>query len=330
MGRGRLAVPATATLPAVRALITGATGFAGPHLIDHCLEGGDELHALVFPGTELHRPGAVTAHPGDITDRRTVAELVGRVKPEVIYHLAGYSSVGRSFADPIGTWDLNMNGSLALLDALRVHDSRARTLVVTSSEVYGRVPLGELPARESTPFRPASPYGASKAAVDLAAAQYRENYGVQAIRVRSFNHIGPGQDDRFVLPNVASQIVRAEREGRDAVEVEVGNVSTRRDFTDVRDIVRAYRILAVEADPARAYLPCTGRSLEVRELLEGLAPHAKIPVTLISDPARRRDGEQPDLYGDPGALRDELGWAPEYRLEQTLKDTLADSRRHTT
>ena len=323
----RGAVTAAATLPAVRALITGATGFAGPHLIDHCLEAGDELHALVYPGTALERPDAVVAHLGDVTDGAGVAALLRRLKPEVIYHLAGYSSVGRSFADPIGTWDLNLSGSLAVLDALRVAADGARALVITSSEVYGRVPADELPARESTPFRPASPYGASKAAVDLATAQYRENYGVMAIRVRAFNHIGPGQDDRFVLPNVAGQIARAEAEGHEHVEVRVGNVDTRRDFTDVRDIVRAYRVIATEGDPARAYLPCSGRSVAVRELLEGLAPHARLSVSLTSDSGLRREGEQADLYGDPGPLRDELGWAPEYDLDHTLADTLTDSRR---
>ncbi len=314
----------------MRALITGATGFAGGHLIDHCLANGDELHALVFPGTALARPDEVRAHPGDVTDRDAVAALLARVGPDVIYHLAGYSSVGRSFADPIGTWDLNMNGSLAMLDALRVSESPARTLMITSSEVYGRVPLDELPARESTPFRPASPYGASKAAVDIAAEQYRDNYGVRAIRVRAFNHIGPGQDDRFVLPTVAGQIARAEAEGAEAVEVRVGNVDTRRDFTDVRDVARAYRLIASDGDPARAYLPCSGRSVAVRELLEGLATHAEIPVSISSDATLRRDGEQPDLFGDPGPLRDDLGWIPRYPLEQTLEDTLADSRRHAT
>lgn len=310
----------------MRALITGATGFAGPHLIDHCLAEGDELHALVFPGTELARPDAVTEHPGDVTDRALASEMVSRLKPDVIYHLAGYSSVGRSFGDPIGTWDLNLNGSLALLDAMRAAGSTARAVVITSSEVYGRVPDDALPATEQTPMRPVSPYGASKAAVDLAAGQYRENYGVQAIRVRAFNHIGPGQDERFVVPNVAGQIVRAEAAGDDAVEVHVGNVETRRDFSDVRDMVRAYRLIATEGDPEKVYLPCSGRSVAVRELLEGLVPHAEIPVSLVSDADLLREGEASDLYGDPSRVRDELGWSPKYSLVETLEDTLMARR----
>jgi GDP-4-dehydro-6-deoxy-D-mannose reductase len=307
----------------VRILITGATGFAGRHLSSCCMALGHEVHALVRPGREDAVVRGTRAHAADIGDAGRVAALVGRVAPEGIVHLAGAASVGRSFGDPVGTWDLNLGGTLAILEALRTQAPRTPALIVTSGEIYGRVPVEALPVTEDTPLRPISPYGASKAAADLAAAPYRAAYGVAAVRVRAFNHIGPGQDARFVLPNVARQIARAERDGLDRVEVTIGNTDTRRDFTDVRDMVRAYVLLLERADPDQVYLACSGRSTPVTTIVEGLAPLARIPVTFSSHEGLRREGEQPDLYGSPERLREATGWTPEIPLETTLADTLA-------
>ncbi len=257
-----------------------------------------------------------------MADARVVAGVLRAVRPDRVVHLAGASSVGRSFAEPLETWAVNLGGALGVLEALRREAPDVPALVVTSGEIHGRVAAGELPVDEDTPLRPVSPYGASKAAADLAAAQYRAAYGLRAIRVRAFNHVGPGQDPRFVLPNVARQIARAEREGREAVEVRVGNVDTRRDFTDVRDMVRAYALLLERGDPDAVYLACTGRSLAVRELIDGLVPLARVRVSFASDEGLRREGEQPDLYGSPARLRADTGWEPEIPLQTTLADTL--------
>lgn len=292
----------------MRLLITGATGFAGSHLTSCAERLGHEVHPLP--------PGA------DIRDRAALDAALRDVAPDAVAHLAGASSVGGSFADPAGTWDVNLGGTLALLEALREGAPDTRALIVSSGEIYGRVDPGALPVGAETPLRPLSPYGASKAAADLAAGQYRAAYGVPAVRVRAFNHVGPGQDARFVLPNVARQIAQAEHEGRDAVQVRLGNVDTRRDFTDVRDMVRAYLLLLERGDPDTVYLACSGRSRPVRELVEALAPHARIPVTFTSAAERRREGEQPDLYGSPARLRDDTGWTPEIPIETTLADTL--------
>ncbi len=292
----------------MRVLITGATGFAGRHLTSCCAAAGHEVHAL---------PREV-----DVRDGEGVARAVRELAPDAVAHLAGVSSVGGSFADPLGTWDVNLGGTLALLEALRREAPETRALIVSSGEAYGRVPPGELPVGPDTPLRPLSPYGASKGAADLAAAQYRAAYGLPALRVRAFNHVGPGQDPRFVLPNVARQIAQAEHEGREAVEVRVGNLDTRRDFTDVRDMARAYLLVLERGDPDAVYLACSGRSRPVRELVEGLAPLARIPVTFSSDPGLLRAGEQPDLYGSPARLRDDTGWTPEIPIETTLADTL--------
>jgi len=314
-------VPLVASRP-VRILITGATGFAGRHLSSCCTALGHEVHALVRPGREGAVVRGVRAHVADLGDAAQVGALVARVAPEGVVHLAGASSVGRSFGDPLGTWDVNLGGTLSVLEALREQAPRTPALIVTSGEIYGRVPADALPVTAATPLDPVSPYGASKAAADLAAGQYRAAYGVAAIRVRAFNHIGPGQDARFVLPNVARQVARAERDGLTHVEVSVGNLDTRRDFVDVRDMVRAYVLLLERGDPDEVYLACGGRSTPVRAIIEGLAPLARIPVTFTSHEGLRREGEQPDLYGSPERLRDATGWTPEIPLETTLSDTL--------
>lgn len=307
---------------AVRVLITGATGFAGHHLSSYCAALGHEVHGVVRAGREGAVPEGVVAQVADLRRPGSMAALLERTAPDRVVHLAGASSVGRSFAEPVATWEINLGGTIGLLEALRTTAPATPALIVSSGEIHGRVPVDELPVTADTPLRPISPYGASKAAADLAAGQYRAAYGINALRVRAFNHIGPGQDARFVLPNVARQIARAERDGLDAVEVRVGNLDTRRDFTDVRDMVRAYWLLLERGDPDAVYLACRGRSLPVRRVIEGLAPLARVPVTFRSDPALRRDGEQPDLYGSPARLRADTGWRPEIPIDTTLADTL--------
>ena len=306
----------------VRVLITGVTGFAGGYLSSYCAQLGHDVHGLVRAGRESAVPPDVTAHSADLRDPSSVGGALREAAPDRVVHLAGASSVGRSFAEPLATWDVNLGGTLGLLEALRSHDPAIPALIVTSGEIHGRVPLEDLPVTVDTPLRPLSPYGASKAAADLAAGQYREAYGLHAIRVRAFNHVGPGQDARFVLPNVARQIARAERDGQEAIEVHVGNVDTRRDFIDVRDMVRAYWLLLERGDPDVVYMACGGSSMPVRRLLEGLAALARIPVTFASDPSLRRDGEQSDLYGSPARLRADTGWSPEIPIDTTLADTL--------
>jgi GDP-4-dehydro-6-deoxy-D-mannose reductase len=305
----------------VRVLVTGIGGFAGRHLARHCAALGDEVHGLELVETTLPVEGADAVHRGDVTRADQVGEVLDEVRPDGVVHLAGAASVGRSFEEPVATWELNLGGTLSMLEALRGRGGDVPCVVVTSSEVYGEVPVAELPVDDRTPMNPVSPYGASKAAADLLAAQYRRSYGVPAIRVRAFNHIGPGQDRRFVVPSVAAQIATLEREGRDDAVIEVGNVETRRDFTDVRDMVRAYRLLLERGDPDRAYLACTGRSHPIRELIDGLVALARTPVAMRSDPSLRREGEQPDLYGSAAPLA-AAGWRPEIPLEATLLDTL--------
>lgn len=305
-------------------LVTGATGFVGHHLAAVLRAGGADVHALVRDPDVEPVPEGVEAHAADIRDPAAVAQVVDAVGPERIAHLAGASSVGESFARPLETWDVNLDGTLAVLEAARRAARPPRVLAVTSGEVYGRVPLDELPVTHETPLTPVSPYGASKAAADLAVGQYHDGYGLDVMRVRSFNHFGPGQDPRFVIPSIARQLAEAERAGGDGpVEIHVGNIDTRRDFTDVRDVVRAYALLLERGRPGDPYLVCTGRSLSIRDVIDGLAALCTRDVRVVSDAGLRRSGEQSDLYGSPERVRVDTGWAPAIPLEQTLADTLA-------
>lgn len=306
----------------MRALVTGISGFAGHHLAAELLGEGHEVHGVIISDAEPVPRGVASASVADITDPVAVAAAFAAVDPELVFHLAGAASVGQSFADPTGTWRVNLDGTLAVLEAIRLGHQGARCVVVTSGEVYGLVPEASLPVGPDTPMFPHSPYAASKAAADIAALQYHLGYGLQVLRVRAFNHIGPGQDARFVVPAVARQIALGERDGLDHIEIHVGNVDTRRDFSDVRDMVRAYRLVAERGDPEVAYVAGSGRSVAVRELVDGLAAMARAKTTVASDATLRREGEQADLYGSPDRLTADTGWVPEIPLNVSLRDTL--------
>jgi GDP-4-dehydro-6-deoxy-D-mannose reductase len=306
----------------VRVLATGISGFAGHHLVADLIGAGHEVHGVFWNEREPVPTGVVGVHYGDITDEAAMSAAVAAVAPELVFHLAGVASVGESIARPIATWHVNLDGTLVLLEALREHAPTARCVAITSGEVYGKVAIEDLPVGLETPMRPYSPYGASKAAADLAALQYHLGYGMPVLRVRAFNHIGPGQDPRFLVPTVARQIAVGERDGASRIDIHVGNVDTRRDFTDVRDIVRAYRLIAERGSPEIPYLACTGRSVAVRDLIDGLASLATVETTITSDATLRREGEQPDLYGSPDRLTADTGWVPQIPLDVSLKDTL--------
>ncbi|MEO2085871.1 MAG: GDP-mannose 4,6-dehydratase, partial [Acidimicrobiales bacterium] len=209
----------------MRALVTGAAGFVGGHLVDHLRASGDDVTC-----TDRASGGP------DLLDAAGIRGLVAEVRPEVVYHLAGQADVGGSWDSPVQTLRTNAEGTLILLEAVRVLDG-VRVVTVSSADVYGMVDPGDLPTPESAPLRPVSPYAASKAAADLLALQAHLGHGLDVVRARSFNHLGPGQSDRFVCSALASRIAAAELAGGDSIRV--GNLDARRDFTDVRDVVRA-------------------------------------------------------------------------------------------
>jgi GDP-4-dehydro-6-deoxy-D-mannose reductase len=297
----------------MRALVTGATGFVGPHLVDHLRSAGDEVVGL--------DEGIV-----EICDADAVSAWIGRHRPEVVYHLAGWADVGGSWAAPQEAFRVNAEGTLNVLQAALAVECR-RVLVVSSADVYGIVATDELPITEDHPLRPVSPYAVSKVASDYLGLQAWLGRHLEVVRVRAFNHLGPGQSDRFVAPAIASRIAANERDGGD--EIPVGNLAARRDVTDVRDVVRAYRLLIEAGEAGEAYNVCSGVDVEVAELADRLLAMATRPMRLVVDPSRHRPVDVPVLRGDSTKLQSATGWKPEISLDETLRDVLDDWRHRT-
>ncbi|HEX6419773.1 MAG TPA: GDP-mannose 4,6-dehydratase [Acidimicrobiales bacterium] len=296
----------------MRALVTGAGGFVGAHLVRHLEEQGDDV-------VQLER----TVDGVDIADADALTDAVVAAKPEAVYHLAGAADVGGSWAEPRETFLANALGTLNVLEAGREAGAE-RVLAVTSADVYGRVTADELPLTEDRPLRPVSPYAASKVAADALAQQAWLGHRLPVIRVRAFNHLGPGQSDRFVAPSLAARIARNERDGGD--EVPIGNTTPQRDVTDVRDVVRAYRLLIETGEPGAVYNVCSGHAVSVQAIADALLAMAARPMRLVSDPALQRPVDIPVLVGDSTRLRAATGWQPTIPLDETLADVLADWR----
>jgi GDP-4-dehydro-6-deoxy-D-mannose reductase len=296
----------------MRALVTGASGFVGRHLITHLQHRGDAV-------------AAIDRHTGvDILDETAVRKAIGDARPNVVYHLAAWSDVGGSWSDPMAVFRVNAEGTLRVLQACTEHRVD-RVLLVGSADVYGPVTEDELPLTEEAPLRPASPYAASKAAADLLGLQAWLGHELGVIRVRAFNHHGPGQTSRFVAAALAERVARNEAAGDPIVTV--GNLSARRDFTDVRDVVVAYRLLAEQGQPGEAYNVCSGSAVSITEIAELLLRMASIPMRLETDPSLSRPVDVPVLLGDDTKLREATGWRPTIPIETTLADTLDDARR---
>jgi GDP-4-dehydro-6-deoxy-D-mannose reductase len=305
----------------LRALITGYGGFAATHLARHLLAITDwQLWGTVFrPEERDGRPvDGVTALAADLRDPGSAREAVARAAPDVVFHLAGQAFVPAAWDDPWATFETNVRMQLNLLEALARRP--VRVVAITSNEVYGRLPESALPVDESGPLAPLNPYATSKAAQDLVAAQYAAT-GRDIVRVRPFNHIGPGQDDRFVVASFARQLAEAEAGRREPV-IRVGDLSARRDFTDVRDMVCGYALAARDGRSGEVYNLGSGVARPVREVLETLLALATVPVAVEEDPARRRPSDVPVTLCDAGKARRELGWEPVVPFEETIADTL--------
>jgi len=297
----------------MRAVVTGGLGFVGQHLVRHLRDAGDDVTTLDHRGD----------HAVDITDGPAVAAVLTEVAPEAVYHLAGWADVGASWADPVTVLRVNAEGTLHVLRACTAAGV-GRVLTVASADVYGVVTEDELPLTEDSPLRPTSPYAASKLAADALAQQAFLGHGLGVVRVRPFNHLGPGQSEQFVAPAIAARIARAERDGSDSIPV--GNLSARRDVTDVRDVVRAYRLLVERGRPGEVYNVCTGRDLAIQTLADLLVGLARRPIELVADPALLRPVDLPVLRGDASKLRAATGWEPSIPIEQTVADLLDDMR----
>src|SRR5579864_3031116 len=310
----------------MRALVTGASGFVGGHLAEHLIESGDVVIGISargrWPRTLAHLAHQVRIEEFDLvaSAESELAGLIARKQPEVIYHLAAQSNPQASVADPRGTWALNLGGVLNLLEAVKGSGLAPRVVLVGSGVCYGNPGPEHLPVTESCPLRPNNPYSASKGASDLLGIQHYLGHGTDVLMVRPFNHSGPRQSPTYVLGALARQVadVEAGRKPR----VEVGNLDVVRDFTDVRDVVRAYRLLALRGVSGEIYNLGSGQGTKLADALDMLTALARFPVEVQVDPARLRPVDQRMLVADPSKLRAATGWQPQYSIDRTLADML--------
>ncbi len=309
----------------MRVFITGATGFAGSHLVDLLLAGGHDVLALVHEATShqgLPQHERVRPVIGDLLDPDGLATTVSQARPDVIFHLAGQAYPARSWLEPAQTIAVNTGGTANLLRAAAEY-GRPRVVVVTSAEIYGPISSEDLPLTERTEAHPRHPYGVSKLAAGELTRAYWERYGLPVVEARPFNHIGPRQAPGFVVPDFASQLV-AIRLGQSAPVIRVGNLEPQRDFTDVRDVAAAYLKLAEAGRPGEPYLICSGRPISVRTLLETLIIINGVDVEVAIDERRVNPSDIPCLYGSYGKIEADTGWRPQISLRQSLTDALAD------
>ncbi len=293
----------------MRALLTGGSGFAGRWLAAHLRAAGDEVECC--------------ASDLDVRDADAVSATLQQAAPEVVYHLAALTHVGRSFEEPAATFAVNALGTLNLLEAVRKLGRPAKVVLVSSSEVYGQG--AGVPLDEHAELRPVSPYAASKVAAEFLGVQAAIGRGLDVVRVRPFNHVGPGQDPNFVVSAIARRVALAEAAG--GGEVPVGNLGARRDFTDVRDVVRAYRLVAMKGEPGEVYNVCSETTISIAEIAQRLAALAHGEVRLVTDPALVRPIDVAVIAGDATRLRRLTNWAPRIELSTTLAEVLEHWRR---
>jgi GDP-4-dehydro-6-deoxy-D-mannose reductase len=302
----------------MRVLVTGAAGFVGSWLVPALVARGHAVYAAGPPAHAAPADGMGARWMElDVTSADSVAAAVKAAAPDAVFHLAGQASVGDSFRDPLGTWDVNATGTLRLASAL---PEGARLLMVSSAEAYGSISEAEQPLREERPLHPNNPYAASKAAAEMAALQAGESGGIEVVVARSFNHTGPGQDPRFALASFARQLALIRAGGAEPV-LRVGNLSARRDLLDVRDVVRAYLTLMETGKPGCVYNVCSGTARAMHEAVEELVDLSGTRARVEVDPERVRPVDVPLLLGDNARLRG-LGWAPAIPFRQTLADLL--------
>jgi GDP-4-dehydro-6-deoxy-D-mannose reductase len=311
----------------MRALITGITGFAGSHLAEYLLS--DHPQVAVY-GTHrwrsrmeniAHLEGRITLVECDLRDTTSVTGALDRSKPDLIFHLAAQSFVPASWSAPGETIATNIIGQTNIFEAVRALGLDPAIQLACSSEEYGLVLPDEVPIKETNPLRPLSPYAVSKVGQDYLGYQYFMSYGIKAIRTRGFNHTGPRRGEVFVTSNFARQVARIEA-GKNEPVLRVGNLDAVRDFTDVRDMVRAYWLAATRAKPGEVYNIASGSGITIRAMLDMLLASARIAVKVETDPARLRPSDVEVLIGDYSKFKADTGWEPRIPFERTLSDLL--------
>ncbi len=309
----------------MRALITGIVGFAGSYLAKELLDAGYDLYGTQLPGESRERLRGLLKHISisklDLRDSSATTRLIRRVKPDMVFHLAAIAAVRYSFDNPSETVEVNTTGTVNLLEALRKQESTKSILTVTSSDIYGIVKPAQLPIKETTPLDPVSPYAISKAAADMFAHQYFKSYGLPIIRVRAFNHTGPKQARGFVVPDFCARIAAIEYNKMKS-EMRVGNLEAERDISDVRDIVRGYRLLAENGKPGEAYNLCSGKAHKIKWILNRLLGMSTVSIKIKRDSNKMRPSDVPILVGSYDKAWRHVRYKPIHKFEDTIEDTL--------
>lgn len=311
----------------MKALITGITGFVGSHLAEFLLARGDiEVYGLERWRSRTENIEAIKDKLNliecDIRDASSVKKAIEKIRPDQIYHLAAQSFVPTSWSAPAETLTTNIIGELNIFESVRELGINPAILIAGSSEEYGLVHPHELPIKETNPLRPLSPYAVSKVGQDLLGYQYFMSYKLNIIRTRAFNHTGPRRGQVFVSSNFARQIVEIERGLKEKV-IEVGNLEAQRDFSDVRDIVRAYYLALEKGKAGEVYNICSGKAYKIRTVLDMLLGMTKVKIEVKIDSKRMRPSDVPILLGDNGYFSTATGWKPEIPFEKTLEDLLS-------
>ncbi|MEW5794991.1 MAG: GDP-mannose 4,6-dehydratase [Candidatus Zixiibacteriota bacterium] len=308
-----------------RALITGIAGFAGSYLAEELLAHGFEVSGTLYKGESTRNVQGIKSNLRlftlDILNHRKCGDLIANVQPEFVFHLAALASVGQSFRMERETFRVNVEGTVNILEAARPSGHLKALVFVSSPEVYGKFRPVNRTLTEEQPFDPISPYGISKASAEYACRYYWRQYGVPVVIVRAFNHSGARQSDDFAIPAFARQVAMIEA-GLQKPVLKVGDLSARRDLSDVRDIVRGYRLAAAKGEPGQVYQLCSGKSVTIQSVVEKLLAMSPTRIRLQIDKSRLRKAEIPVLRGSHRKAVLKFGYKVRYRLEETLADTL--------
>ncbi len=300
----------------MKSLITGAGGFVGPYLVAHLIAQGHTVYGIERAERNVKNCEMFAA---DILDKKKIPEIIKKIKPDYIFHLAGQSSVEVSWKEPQLTMDINVRGTVNLLNAVAKAKINPKIIIVSSSEIYGR-PV-KLPLKEDHPLNPTSPYGESRLLQEKAVKEIAKKHKLQVVIARSFPHTGPGQVPKFVCPAFAEQIIMIERKKTEPV-IKVGNLDNERDFADVRDVVKAYLLMADKGKNGEAYNVCYGKSWKIKKILSYLLKNSTVKPKIIVDPAKLRKGDMKKVVGSHAKLTKDTGWKPAIKFEKTLEDII--------
>jgi len=309
-----------------RVLITGMTGFVGSHLSEFLLNKNLEIYGIERWRSKTenieHIKDKIKLIKADIRDAHSMEDAVKKIEPDYVFHLAAQTFVPMSWNAPVDTLETNIIGTVNLFEAIRKSEIDPKVQIAGSSEEYGMVYPNEIPIKETNPLRPLSPYGVSKVAQDKLSYQYFKSYGLKIVVTRAFNHTGPRRGEAFVSSNFSKQVVEIEK-GKKKPVINVGNLDAKRDFSDVRDIVRGYWLAVNKCDFGEVYNMCSGKAVSIKELLDLILRLGKVKgIKIVKDPARIRPSDVPILQGDYTKFREKTGWKPEIPLERTIEDLM--------